>query len=323
MKVFLIFIIIILIYIFIYYNKKSNFWKFEPVHSKNNGIIKLNLLFNENNFNLQIIENYIPQNIQNLYKNLYYKKNSFNISNLPSKFKLFILKKNNYIIGSIIFIHYPILINNNFHNSYYVDYLLINDNYRNKDYVKILIKKCVNYLFQKENILIYFFKIDIKKLPFDNFYKEDVYSYNKNTFEKIKLLYDFKNIKIEKNNINKFLKNEYNKNFKIKSFLNFDLLNKKINNNEIFILNFQNYFIICLLKIYFDKKYIEIIYISKNTPLFILYNFLEYIFKDFTEIFVYLKNNNYKEIGLIYEYSVRYYLYNYKIDKVENKLLLI
>jgi hypothetical protein len=322
MKVFLIFIFIIFIYIFIFY-KKSNFWKFEPVHSKKIGIIKSNLLFNENNFNLQIIENNIPQNIQNLYKNLYYKKNSFNISNLPSKFKLFILKKYNNIIGSIIFIHHPIFINNIFYNSYYVDYLLINNKYRNKDYVKILIKKCVNYLFEKENILIYFFKIDIKKLPFDNFYKEDVYYYNKNTFEKIKLLYDFKNIKIEKNNVNLFLKNEYNKKFQIKSFLNFNLINQKINNNEIFILNFKNYFIICLFKIYCDKKYIEIIYISQKTPLFIFYNFLKYLFIDYTEIFIYLKNNNYKEFGLKYEYSVNYYLYNYKIQNVENKLLLI
>jgi hypothetical protein len=32
---------------------------------------------------------------------------------------------------------------------------------------------------------------------------------------------------------------------------------------------------------------------------------------------------NYKDFGLRYEYSVNYYLYNYKIDKVENKLLLI
>jgi hypothetical protein len=293
MKVFLIFIIIIYFFIYFFYKKKSNFWKFEPVHSKKFGIIKSNLLFNENKFNLQLIENKMPKNIENIYKNLYYKKNSFNISNLPSKFKLFILKKYNNIIGSIIFIHHPIFINNTYHNSYYVDYLLIDEKYRNQNYLKILIKKSVNYLFEKENILIYFFKIDIKKLPFDNFYKEDVYSYNKNTFEKIKFLYNFENIKIEKNNINNFLKNEYNnnKNFQIKSFLNFNLLNQKINNNEIFILNFDKYFIINIIKIYDDKKYIEIIYLSQNTPINIFYNFLKVIFNNYTEIFIYLKNN--------------------------------
>jgi hypothetical protein len=343
MKVFFYILFITIITLKIYFNKKSNFWKYEPVFLKNNisqnlqknqQIIKTNLSFQEKNYELLIHKNSIPINIQNIYKNQYYKKNSFNIKNLPSDFYLFsiysqnspIKKKN---IGHIIFSPHDIYINNILYKSYYVDYLLIEEKYRNQNMLKILIKKVVNYLYEKEKILVYFFKIDIKQLPFNNFYKENVYSFDKTDFERIKILYNFKEIEIKKNQIEDFLKNEYNKNFIIKSFLDFNILNNKIQNNKIIILNHLNFFIITIPKIYFNtkdtkhKKYLEIVYLSSNITPEIFYNFLKIIFNEYTDIFINLKENIFEEFGLKYEYTSHYYLYNYKLDKVNEKLLIV
>jgi hypothetical protein len=335
MKVFF-YILFIVIIIKIYFYKKSNFWKFEPVFFKNKNlqnqqIIKTNLSFYENNYELAIYKNSIPINIQNIYKNQYYKKNSFNIKNLNSEefflFSIYSKKSPLNTIGHIIFSPHNIYINNILYKSYYVDYLLIEENYRNQNLLKILIKKVVNYLYEKEKVLVYFFKIDIKQLPFNHFYKDDVYSFNRHDFERLKTLYNFKELDVKINQIEDFLKSEYNKNFIIKSFLDFNILNNKIQNKNITIFNHLNFFIITIPKIYFNndncKKYLEIVYLTSNTPLEIFYNFLKIIFKEYTDIFINLKDNNYREFGLKYEYSTHYYLYNYNLNEVKEKLLIV
>jgi hypothetical protein len=197
-------ILIVLTCVLLYYvynnNKDHLFWNSsQPIYDvlRQNGIIKdvvdlqiveLNndmemIEFNKNNINtfINFINKHFDQYIIHTNDYIYF--------NGGDKYKMYGLKKNNELIGTILGKYTTIIVENNSYKSIYVDYLCINKKYRDKHYAPILISFIIQNM-KNDNYPTAFYRLDNTKHHFKHFYLTSYYYYdltNKSKINKRKL----------------------------------------------------------------------------------------------------------------------------------------
>lgn len=343
----LIYLIIIYFFLKKINTKKHKFWSKQPVsrnNLKNIGYISYNPKFNINLYNKykfkfikvdKTILNFIDTHFseQNKYNNeyLYNTLNQYNCFNIS----LYLF---NTVIGFIHAKPVKLLLDKNYLDVFYVDFLCIHKNYRNKNLATYLISYLINQCNSRQ---IFIFKKDNNKLPF-NYLNKTNYYYN--FIEKYKKKNIGKNIILLDNNNKDIINKVYNFiNLIKKDFKCVNLYDKKyfmknyyFNNSKNIFVEFNNHskivsvFITVTNYFIYNKKKlktldIENIYISNsNLNNTILFDYLvNYCRLNKIDIITCIDNmdNNFfiKKYNLKKSMSLYYHMYNYHYTKIKNK----